>query len=217
MADEPSFEPSFRDLMDKVRTGDSAAVQKMIALYGDAILRAARMRMFNARLRRAFDSEDIFQSVIKSFCHRYARPENNWQINTPGDLANLLASMAKNKVVDKARGEGAEIRGGDRPIKPIDEGEDFEDGKANRPDEIVELKEEYERCWKLFDQDERALYLMHFEKKLSWDRIGALLGATGDACRKKLERILKDVRKRANQQQTGSNKSVAKPRERSDG
>lgn len=213
MADEPSFQ----DLMLQVRAGNSAAIDKMTSRYGDAVLRAARMRMFNARLRRAFDSQDIFQSVMKSFFLRYARSENNWQIKTPGDLANLLASMAKNKVVDKARGESAEIRGGDRPAMPINDGEDFEDGRATRPDEIVALQEEYERCWKLFDQDARALYLMHFEKKLSWEEIGVLLGSTGEACRKKLERILKDVRKRANQQQTGSSDSARKPRERSDG
>lgn len=190
-------EQSFQDLMARVRTGDSDAVGELIARYGDAIMRAARMRMFNSRLRRAFGSEDVFNSVIKSFCLRYARDENDWQINTPAELTNLLATMTQNKVSSKARGETALRRGGGREITPID-GPEIP-GKSRRPDDEVEIKEEYEKYWKLFDEDARALYLMRFDAKLSWDEIGAVLGSSGDACRKKLERIFTDVRQQASQ------------------
>jgi RNA polymerase sigma factor (sigma-70 family) len=186
-------EQSFQDLMGRVRTGESDAVSELIARYGDAIKRAARVRMLNARLRRVYGSEDVFQSVIKSFCLRYARDENDWQINTPAELANLLASMTQNKVSSKARKESALRRGGKREIAPIDIGVQVP-GTTPRPEVEVETKEEYEKYWQLFDQDARALYLMRFDAELSWDEIGAALGSSGDACRKKLKRVLDEVR-----------------------
>lgn len=196
-------EQSFQDLMGRVRAGDSDAVGELIARYGDAIMRAARLRMLNVRLRRVFGSEDVFQSVVKSFCLRYARDENDWQIDTPADLTNLLASMTQNKVSSKARRESAQRRGGNRTMEPIDITVQIP-GKTPRPDDEAETKEEYEKYWKLFDQDARALYLMRFDAKLSWDEIGAVLGHTGESCRKKLERILAEVRKQENRPPTKS-------------
>jgi hypothetical protein len=67
-------------------------------------------------------------------------------------------------------------------------------GATPRPEVEVENKEEYEKYWKLFDQEGRALYLMRFDAELSWDEIGAALGRTGDACRKRLERVLIEAR-----------------------
>jgi DNA-directed RNA polymerase specialized sigma24 family protein len=207
-----SSELSFQDLMARVRAGESDAVGELIVRYGDAIMRAARMRMFNSRLRRAFGSEDVFQSVVKSFCLRYARDENDWKIDTPAELTNLLATMTQNKVTSKVRSETALRRGGGRDIKPID-GPDIP-GKSLRPDDELAIKEEYEKYWKLFDQDARALYLMRFDAKLSWDEIGAVLGSSGDACRKKMERIITDVRKQSNRT---PNKSPGKMRGTGDG
>jgi RNA polymerase sigma factor (sigma-70 family) len=189
-------ELSFQDLMARVRTGDSDAVDELIARYGDTILRTARMRMFNSRLRRAFGSEDVFQSVIKSFCLRYAREDNKWQINTPVDLANLLSDITRNKVSSKARKELAPIRGGDRGLVPIDETVQIS-GSTPRPEVEIENKEEFEKYWKHFDDEARNLYRLRFEEKKSWDEIGNQLGVSGDACRKKLERILVDVRTQA--------------------
>jgi hypothetical protein len=103
--------------------------------------------------------------------------------------------MTQNKVSSKARKESALRRGGNREITPIDINLQVP-GAGPRPDVEVETKEEYEKYWKLFDQDARALYLMRFDAKLSWDEIGAALGSTGDACRKKLNRVLKEARQK---------------------
>lgn len=190
-----SEELSFVQLMALVRSGDSRAVEQIMSRYGAAVLRTARMRMFNSRLRQAFDSEDIAQSVMKSFLLRIADDGNQWQIDSPGDLTNLLVSMTENKVVDKIRHETAQRRGGTAARQPLDSAAEIT-GRVPPPDEIASLKEEAQRCWNLLHDEARALYRMRYEADLSWTEIGALLGSTAEASRKRLERILAEVGRR---------------------
>ena len=63
MADETPFP----DLITRVRGGDSAAAAELVRRYEPAIRRVVRLRLTDQRLRRAFDSMDVCQSVLGSF------------------------------------------------------------------------------------------------------------------------------------------------------
>ena len=188
-----SDDASFADLIARVRVRDAAATDEILQRFGPTILRTARMRMFNSRLRRMYESADIANSVVKSFLLRIADEGNAWKIDEPADLANLLISMTDHKVIDKIRRETARKRGGDQPKKSLESGDDLGDGRPS-PEEIAIRKEEAARCWDLMNEDTRKLFRLRYDEKQTWNEIGETLGLTGEASRKKLERSLEEVR-----------------------
>ncbi|MBX9656680.1 hypothetical protein K2Y11_23935 [bacterium] len=193
-----SEDESFADLIARVRARDAAAMEEVFQRFGPAILRTARLQMFNSRLRRMYESADIANSVMKSFLIRIADEGNSWKIDEPGDLAKLLISMTDHKVITKIRRETAQKRGGGKTDKPLDEGIQIGDDRPT-PEEIAIIQEEAARCWELLDEDTRSLFHMRYRDELSWNEIGAKLGLSGDASRKKLERGLSEVRRKIEQ------------------
>jgi RNA polymerase sigma-70 factor (ECF subfamily) len=96
-----SDEASFADLLGRVRGGNAAAAEELVRRYEPVLRRMVHVRLVGDRLRRLFDSEDICQSVLASFFVRVALGQ--YEIHGPDDLLKLLAIMARNKVVNKAR------------------------------------------------------------------------------------------------------------------
>jgi RNA polymerase sigma-70 factor (ECF subfamily) len=91
----------FAVLIRAVRAGDENAAAELVQRFEPAIRRIVRLRLADSRLRRQFDSMDICQSVLASFFVRAALGQ--YHLDTPQELVRLLAVMARNKVVDKAR------------------------------------------------------------------------------------------------------------------
>jgi hypothetical protein len=56
-------EGTFRELIDRVRSGDEQAAIDLVRRYEPAIRRAARVRLSVPRLGRLLDSMDIWQSA----------------------------------------------------------------------------------------------------------------------------------------------------------
>jgi RNA polymerase sigma-70 factor (ECF subfamily) len=96
-----SDEPAFQELTERVRAGDAAAAEDLVRRYEPVLRRMVRVRLVNARLRRLFDSSDLCQSVLASFFVRAALGQ--YELHKPADLLKLLATMARNKVIDKTR------------------------------------------------------------------------------------------------------------------
>src|SRR5438128_11905211 len=96
-------EPSFADLIQKVRAGDHEAAAILVRRYEPSIRRAVRIRLVDARLGRVLDSMDICQSVLASFFVRAALGQ--YELDKPEQLLKLLATMALNNLVDHARQE----------------------------------------------------------------------------------------------------------------
>ncbi|MFO0916513.1 MAG: sigma-70 family RNA polymerase sigma factor [Pirellulales bacterium] len=185
-------EDDFQQLLEKAKAGDQGAAKVLFDRYKHAIRRAARSRIFSERQRRIFDSEDILQTVMKSFFDRAARPDNHWKLDTPESLVNLLMTMAKNKATDKARGLDTASRGGGGEAVPMDLGN--VPGKSQRsPDELAEIKDLATKCWDRMPADLRGLYRMRVEERMSWDEIGEELDESAEACRKRLVRGLEEV------------------------
>src|SRR5947209_15971796 len=97
--------PSFHDLIGRVRSGDQDAATVLVRQYEATVRRVIRFRLTDARLRSAFDSTDICQSVLASFFVRAAAGQ--FDLSRPEHLVKLLATMARNKLAGRARREQA--------------------------------------------------------------------------------------------------------------
>ena len=100
-----STEPSFRELIDRIRAGDQDAATEIVRRYEPTIRRAVRFRLVDSRLGAAFDSMDICQSVLASFFVRASAGE--YELDTPEQLLKLLGRMARNKLASQVRRERA--------------------------------------------------------------------------------------------------------------
>jgi RNA polymerase sigma-70 factor (ECF subfamily) len=85
--------------VERVQTGDEAAVRELIENYGPHIIRVVRRRL-NKRLRSKFDSDDFVQAVWASFL---VHLRDLSRFDGPEALAAFLADLARNKVVDEVR------------------------------------------------------------------------------------------------------------------
>ena len=92
---------SFRDLIHRVRAGDHEAAAELVRLYEPEVRRYIRVKLTDPRLRRIYDSEDIFQSVFANFFVRLIG--GKFDPEEPDQLVRLLVTMARNKIVDHAR------------------------------------------------------------------------------------------------------------------
>ena len=107
-----SGDDSFAQLLSRVRAGDAEAAEELVRRYEPTLRRMVHVRLVSDRLRRLFDAEDICQSVLASFFVRAALGQ--FELATPEDLLKLLATMARNKVVNKARRADMSMQGGER-------------------------------------------------------------------------------------------------------
>src|SRR5437870_7006260 len=103
-----SDDPSFRDLIRRVRDRDEQAAEELLRRYEPAVRVAVRVRLTDAGLRRWLDSMDICQSVFLNFFVRAA--SGQFELETPEKLLKLLATMARNKLTNYALHERAARR-----------------------------------------------------------------------------------------------------------
>ncbi len=180
-----SEDVTFADLIRRVCAGDHAAADRLVRDYEPAVRRVARIRLKDARLNRHLGSMDICQSVMVDFLARMARPDSQFVVTTPAKLLSLLAQIARNKVIDKARHEalGRPERVARSP-KPIP-----------RPSEVFVTKELYAKAWVELTEDERRLWTLYDAGK-EWAEIAAVVGGSTDALRKQLNRALKRVHRK---------------------
>jgi hypothetical protein len=92
---------AFAELVRRVRAGNHAAAAELVRKYEPLIRREVRLRLEDQRLNRLFDSTDVCQSVMKSFFVRAAAGQ--YDLDDPGQLVRLLATMARNKLASAAR------------------------------------------------------------------------------------------------------------------
>jgi RNA polymerase sigma-70 factor (ECF subfamily) len=95
-----SIDPQeFQSLLQGLRAGSQEAARRLVAGYGQVVLRVIRRRL-HKRMRTKFDSDDFAQSVWGSF---FATPLPEQGLERPEDLVHYLMALANNKVVDAIR------------------------------------------------------------------------------------------------------------------
>jgi DNA-directed RNA polymerase specialized sigma24 family protein len=120
-----SEDAGFRNLLDRVRAGDSKAALELVRGYEWAIRLQVRVRLTQPDLRRLLDSMDIVQRVWMSFFPRVIAGQ--YELEDPRKLLNLLITLSQNKLLDEARrlrrqrrGQGQVADGLGAANEPID-------------------------------------------------------------------------------------------------
>ncbi|QEG21705.1 RNA polymerase sigma factor [Mariniblastus fucicola] len=180
----------FTSLMDKARSGDSEAAQKLVQLYEPEIRRAARMRLTDSKLRRIVDSIDICQSVFGKFFETAQSPKGI-DLKKPEQLLGLLVTMTRNRVVDEHRHQTAQKRNA---------GDGVVEAAANLlvsddpgPKTEIEMKDMLAKVRSRFTAEELEIADLRGEG-LTWDEVAKRLQVSADSCRKRLERGIERVR-----------------------
>jgi RNA polymerase sigma-70 factor (ECF subfamily) len=151
-----------------------------------ALRRVIQARLTDARLRRLFDAGDICQSVLGSFFVRAALGQ--YELEGPDDLLRLLATMARNKLADKARRPGVERHDERRvPVEAVPDNALAASGET--PSHQVALKELVDEARRRLTAEERQLLAWRAEG-LDWAAIAARLGGSPEALRKRLARAV---------------------------
>jgi len=179
----------FQDLIRRVRNGDGDAAADLVRRYEPAIRRVVRLRLTDARLRRAFDSMDVCQSVLGSFFARAALGQ--YDLANPDQLLKLLAQMARHKVTDQMRRERAGRRDRGRLVEDSGAACDLAAGGAS-PSRHVAGRELLGEVRKRLSDEERELAELRIQGR-EWAEIAQERGESPEALRKRLTRGLDRV------------------------
>jgi RNA polymerase sigma factor (sigma-70 family) len=182
-------DPTFDELIQRMRDGDQDAAAELVKLYEPEIRRAVRYRLADARLGNLLDSMDICQSVLKSFFVRAAAGQ--YDLKTPEQVLALLATMARNKLISQARKHQAQRRdrrraasGGMHEVGLIDPGAS-PSGEVAARDLLDEIR-------RRLSPDERQIMDLRNEGR-DWAAVATQVGGSADSVRIKLSRGLDRV------------------------
>ena len=176
-------ENPFLTYVARLRTGDQAALEELVARYTPVIKLEARMRLRSPHLRAVLDSMDVCQSVLKSFFLRAAAGQ--FDIDRPEDLRKLLVQMACNKSLEAARREYAQKRDARRSVGLGDEAHQVPGW--DDPVEEVEWQELLMRGRQMLSPDERRLAEARAAGQ-TWEEIAAAVGGSPDGLRMQFSR-----------------------------
>jgi RNA polymerase sigma-70 factor (ECF subfamily) len=175
----------FRELIQRIRTGDQQAAAELVRQYEPEIRRAVRLRLNNPKLGRVLDSIDVCQSVMGRFFVGAAAGQ--FELENPGQLLRLLVTMAKNRVIDHAR------KPSNRPDSFGAEDREYQvPGRGDTPSVIVSQKELLSEMRRRLTPEEQKLSELR-SRGVDWAGIAQELGGSPEALRKKLERAMDRV------------------------
>lgn len=183
-----SEELSFRDLIRQVRNGDDHAATELVRQYEPTIRLVVRRRLHDPSLRRLFDSVDICQSVLASFFVRAALGQ--YVLDTPEQLLKLLATMARNKLIDQVEKQRAAQR--DYRLQADGASDSRIVDPHNTPSEIVANRDLLQEVRRRLTAEERQLADLRALGR-EWNEIATEVGGTPDGLRMKLNRALDRV------------------------
>jgi RNA polymerase sigma-70 factor (ECF subfamily) len=179
------------DVVARLRRGDPEAAAALLRSYEPVIRSRIRvwLRMQDARLRRAFDSVDVCQSVMASFFVRASAGE--YDLERTEQVIGLLVQMARHKLAHQVRREMAQRR----DVRRTDGGgvDGIPAGSAEpTPSRHLAGKELLAEVRRRLTDAERRLADLRAEGH-DWAAIAAEVGGTPDAVRVRLSRALDRV------------------------
>jgi RNA polymerase sigma factor (sigma-70 family) len=177
-------DPEFADFVRRIRAGDDQAAEELVNRFESLIRREVRLRISGSQINRAFDSQDVTQSVLANFFVRAATGQ--FELEHPDQLARLLVTMARNKLVSRVRSERRQIRDIRRVTVDPDALNRMADEQPS-PSEIVARRELLERLRKLLSDEEQQIIDLR-NQGLGWDEVALQLGGSGQARRMQMSR-----------------------------
>jgi len=167
---------SFAEFLTRLRSGDDAAAQELFGRFTYQLI-ALASRHIDAGLRHKVETEDVVQSVYKSFFFRYGA--GNQDLSNWNSLWGLLALITTRKCAERAAFHRAERRDMAREAAPPsrDEPAPWMEpiGREPTPLEAAVLSETVEQLLTGLDAEERPileLSLQGFTTREISDRLG---------------------------------------------
>jgi RNA polymerase sigma-70 factor, ECF subfamily len=192
-------DPSFDDLMTRLRSGEDAAAREVFVKFARRLVGLARQNL-DTRLAVKADPEDVVQSAYKSFFVRQQR--GDLEVGSWDGLWGILTIITLRKCADRA----AFYRAGKRDVKRELAGGATEDtspattlalDREPAPHEAVILAETVESLFRLaVTPDERSI----LELSLQGFSAGEIADKVGRAERT-VRRLRERVRKRLERMQ----------------
>lgn len=179
----------FMDFLRRIRAGDDAAAVELVRRFEPLIRREVRIRIGDGRLNRAFDSIDVSQSVLAYFFSRAANGE--YELERPGQLARLLVTMARNRLMSRARSERRLVRDVSRLTAESGVLDQVADGQPS-PSEIVSRNEELALLKTSLTDAERQIFELR-TVGFSWNDVAKRLGGSAPGRRMQLTRGLERI------------------------
>jgi RNA polymerase sigma-70 factor (ECF subfamily) len=184
-----SADNNFADLIRRVRAGDPGAAEELVREYEPAIRLEVRCRLRDQRLRRAFESMDVCQSVLASFFMRAVAGE--YDLRRPDQLRKLLAGMARKKLLFQVRKQRAQRRDV-RRLEPITPDACAAVGGGPNPSRQCEVRDLLHHFHLRLTPQERQLAELRAQGLL-WPDIAVQVGGTPSGRRKQLARAIERV------------------------
>ncbi len=181
---------TFQTLLQQVRAGDAEAATQLVREYEPAIRRYVRLHLTDPRLRRVVDTMDVCQSVLANFFVRAA--SGQFDLERPEQLFNLLATMARNRLLSHVQHERAKCRDHRRLAPAADEVLDAVAGVVQSPSAIVAGRELLQVVHERLSPEERSLAEQRAQGH-DWAEIAAAQGGSPEALRKRLARAMDRV------------------------
>jgi DNA-directed RNA polymerase specialized sigma24 family protein len=182
-------DPSFHDLLRRVRERDEQAAAELVRRYEPTIRLAVRVRLTDPHLRRLLDSLDICQSILANFFVRAAAGQ--FELERSEQLVKLLVTMARNHLVNQALKHRA-ARRDQRRLQPgsADEAGLVDPGPS--PSQVVANQELLQEVRRRLTEQERYLAEQRALGR-TWAEIAAAVGDRADALRMQYTRALDRV------------------------
>jgi len=184
-----SDDNAFVDLIGRLRVGDPRAAEELVRAYEPAIRMEVHCRLRDPRLRRAFDSMDVCQSVLASFFVRAAAGE--YDLEQPDQLRKLLVGMARKKLFFQVRKQRAQRRDV-RRLEPINRDDAAAAATDPSPSRLCEAKDLLHSLQQRLTPEERQLAVLRAQGR-EWLDIAAQVGGTPSGRRKQLTRAINRV------------------------
>jgi RNA polymerase sigma factor (sigma-70 family) len=144
MATSSSSSTEFETLLERLRGGDEDAAWQLVCEYGPHVTAVVR-RMIRSQMRVRLDSQDLAQTVWKSFFFNIVHLTN---VATPEELIKTLVRMTQHKVMDAYRRQLYAVGNGAMSETPLidrdDQGERIP-GRPGSPSQFAMVRERWER------------------------------------------------------------------------
>jgi hypothetical protein len=204
-----AHEPSFAELVDRLRHNDRAAVGALIERYGGALRRSIERALWVRRLAGSApnpeladtEASDVFQTVLLLFLARLRRQGDGSRaalhFQTPGHLVAYLQAIAEHELVRRSCWAGSG-RASSRLIASAGVEPASREPTPSQSLLLRELREQDEAALGeivgRLNSQERAIWDL-VRQELSWPEIAQRLGGTNspEALRKAFARAIRRI------------------------
>jgi RNA polymerase sigma factor (sigma-70 family) len=177
---------TLHDLLNRLRCGDDAAVERLVAEY-EPFLRQVVRRGLPDRLRAKFDSADVVQSVWVQVLPGLRG--GVWRVADGACLRALLSTITRRRLVSRYRRHRVALEKEDPAVQDL---ASLPQARMPQPSETARADELWERMLAACPTEHHALLRLRREG-LTMQEIADRLGIHEGSVRRILRRLARDL------------------------